>query len=237
MKLIWQSLIKLYSRENAKRQNAFKLSSRLRGNNKLSTNQISLWFVFLFCLSVTSQADALTADKNTLIKAARSQIGITLAYDSSYQSIRFPNGDVDISKGVCTDVLIRALRKQKIDLQALIHQDMQRNFARYPKRWGLRSTDKNIDHRRVPNIETFLTRQGHQLPVSNHAPDYLPGDIVTWLVNEKLPHIGIVSDRKSNRGEPLVIHNIGRGTQEENILFMFPITGHFRLAAHTTRSQ
>lgn len=164
-----------------------------------------------------------------LIAAARKQIGVTLIYDPAYTRLAFPNGDVARSKGVCTDVVIRGYRDAfAIDLQSMVNADMKRAFGRYPKRWGLKTTDRNIDHRRVPNLQIFLERSGAKLPVSGNAADWEPGDIVTSLVGGTLPHIGIVSDRRTLFGRPLVIHNIGRGTREEDVLFAHQISGHYR---------
>jgi uncharacterized protein len=164
-----------------------------------------------------------------LIAAARKQIGVTLVYDPAYTRLAFPNGDVARSKGVCTDVVIRGYRDAfAIDLQSMVNADMKRAFGRYPKRWGLKTTDRNIDHRRVPNLQIFLERSGAKLPVSGNAADWEPGDIVTSLVGGTLPHIGIVSDRRTLFGRPLVIHNIGRGTREEDVLFAHQISGHYR---------
>ena len=132
--------------------------------------------------------------------------------------------------GVCTDVVIRALRTgMKLDLQKLVHEDIKANFSSYPKNWGLKSPDKNIDHRRVPNLKTYFKRMGYALPVSKNPADYQPGDLVTCIVPPHLPHIMIVSDLTNATGQPLVIHNIGVGTQEEDRLFEFKITGHYRL--------
>ena len=171
----------------------------------------------------------LLADER-LPELARKQIGVTIEYDSSYVSLKYPGGDVPMDRGVCTDVVIRAMRLLNFDLQKEVHEDMKQNFSAYPskKNWGLKKTDKNIDHRRVPNLITFFTRKGWKKPITNDANDYLPGDIVTCTVGGNLPHIMIVSDRKSEAGTPLIIHNIGEGTQEEDLLFDFPITGHFR---------
>ena len=128
-----------------------------------------------------------------------------------------------------TGVVIRAMRAQKIDLQVLVHEDMKRAFEKYPTRWGLRRPDASIDHRRVLNLEVLMQRKGKSIPITHNPSDYRAGDWVTWRVgDDKLPHSGIVSDRQSLAGTPLIIHNIGRGTQEEDILFAFPITGHFR---------
>lgn len=164
-----------------------------------------------------------------LPELARRQIGVTVEYDSAYVGLAYPGGDVPEERGVCTDVVIRALRLLDFDLQKEVHEDMKRNFAAYPKYWGLKRPDKNIDHRRVPNLQTFFKRRGWGLPVSRDAADYKPGDLVTCLVGDSLPHIMIVSDRRNEEGIPLVIHNIGVGTEEEDCLFTFPLTGHYRV--------
>ena len=166
-----------------------------------------------------------------LVVAARAQVGVTLFYDSSYQQIAYPMGDVPMERGVCSDVVIRAFRTVGVDLQQEVHRDMKRHFSDYPKNWGLARPDRNIDHRRVPNLATWFKRQGYALPVSRDAAAYEPGDIVTWTLNGRLPHIGIVSDRRSDDGaRPLVIHNIGWGAREEDTLFAFRHLGHFRFA-------
>ena len=165
-----------------------------------------------------------------MVQAARNQIGKTLIYDPSYQSLDYPNGDLPLDRGVCTDVIIRALRAAyNYDLQKHVHEDMQRNFSKYPQNWKLIRPDKNIDHRRVPNLQTFFERQGWSLPLTRRVSDYQAGDIVTCIVPPRLPHIMIVSDRVGSRNIPLVIHNIGSGTQEEDRLFEFELTGHYRL--------
>ena len=153
-----------------------------------------------------------------------------MRYDGSYQTLEYPNGDVPLDRGVCTDVVIRAMRTAfGFDLQEHVHEDMKHHFSNYPSRWGLAAPDSNIDHRRVPNLETFFKRQGWSLPVSDRTEDYLPGDIVTCIVPPRLPHIMVVSDKKSRRNVPLIIHNIGAGTREEDRLFEFKLTGHFRI--------
>ncbi len=165
---------------------------------------------------------------NKLALDAKKQIGVTVSYDPAYRKLAFSRGDVPIETGVCTDVIVRAYRLQNIDLQQLVNHDMKTNWSAYPKHWGLKSTDKNIDHRRVPNLEVYFERHGQSLSITD-KDSFRPGDIVTWrLPNGNLPHIGIVSDNKVANGTPLIIHNIGRGTQEENILFAYPITKHFR---------
>ena len=163
-----------------------------------------------------------------LVPLARQQIGVTVDYDPSYSIIAYPGGDVPMETGVCSDVIIRALRGLGLALQKEVHEGMERNFRLYPQRWGLRRPDKNIDHRRVPNLECFFRRRGWQLPVTDNPADYQPGDIVTCLLGGSIPHIMIVSDRKDSEGNPLIIHNIGSGTQEEDGLFLFELTGHYR---------
>ncbi|MEK1907232.1 MAG: DUF1287 domain-containing protein [Pseudomonas sp.] len=163
-----------------------------------------------------------------LVSDARSQVGVTLGYDPVYRRLAYPNGDVPLNTGVCTDVLIRALRTQGLDLQKTVHEDMAAHFSSYPKNWGLKRPDSNIDHRRVPNLMTWLRRQGLAQPISQLPADYRAGDVVTWDLGRGLTHIGIVSDRQSADGVPLVLHNIGRGTREEDLLFRFTIIGHYR---------
>jgi uncharacterized protein YijF (DUF1287 family) len=149
-------------------------------------------------------------------------------YDGSYRSISYPGGDVPQNVGVCTDVVIRVYRELGIDLQRAVHEDMSGAFSVYPKRWGLSSPDPNIDHRRVPNLETFFSRNGDRLEVTDDPGDYLPGDLVTWDLGP-LPHIGIVVAIRSDDGRRYeVVHNIGRGPVVEDILFDYEIVGHFR---------
>jgi uncharacterized protein YijF (DUF1287 family) len=149
-------------------------------------------------------------------------------YDPAYFSIKYPNGDVPANKGVCTDVVIRAYRQFGIDLQQKVHEDMKAHFDLYPKIWKLKTTDRNIDHRRVPNLQVFFTRFGQKLPVTGKASDYKPGDLVTWMIGGKLPHIGIVTQRKTSGGRNQIVHNVGRGQVLEDCLFKYPITGHYR---------
>jgi len=164
-----------------------------------------------------------------LVAAAMAQTGRPVTYDGSYRRIGYPNGDVPAHIGVCTDVVIRAYRAVGIDLQQRVHEDMKAAFAAYPKTWGLTRPDSNIDHRRVPNLQTYFHRRGAEVPVSRRGADYRAGDLVTWVLPGNLPHIGIVTDRRSGDGErPLIAHNIGRGPEVEDMLFAFPITGHYR---------
>ena len=191
---------------------------------------IYLLVMALGCVGVWAQDNPATSKSDTIVEAARWQVGKTTDYDGSYVSLAYPNGDIPISKGVCTDVVIRALRKSKqMDLQKRVHDDMRKNFSKYPKNWGLKRTDKNIDHRRVPNLRRYFKRQGWSVPATKNKDDYKPGDLVTCTVAGKLPHIMIVSDRKTADGTPLIIHNIGGGAMEEARLFEFPLTGHYRI--------
>jgi uncharacterized protein len=168
-------------------------------------------------------------DPSQLVAQARSQVGVTVGYDPTYRVLAYPGGDVPKETGVCCDVVVRALRGLSIDLQKEVHEDMVANFGKYPHLWQLKAPDKNIDHRRVPNLMTFFKRRGCEVPISDRPGDYLPGDIVTCLVAGNLPHIFIVSDRKTPGGVPMGIHNIGQGAREEDVLFQFKITGHYRL--------
>jgi uncharacterized protein len=175
-------------------------------------------------------AEAQTASRALrLVAAARRQVGVTLTYDPAYSRLAFPGGDVPRAKGVCTDVLIRAYRDAlELDLQALVNADMKAAWGAYPKRWGLARPDSNIDHRRVPNLQAFLSRKGARLPLTSNPADWQAGDIFTSMIGGRLPHTGIVSDRRGAGGRPTVIHNIGQGTREEDALFAYPLTGHYR---------
>jgi len=164
-----------------------------------------------------------------VVAAARQQIGVTKEYDPAYVTISYPGGDVPVKTGVCSDVVVRALRQLDIDLQKEVHEDMQKNFNAYPQKWGLRGPDKNIDHRRVPNLMRYFERHHTALPEKlNMAETYRAGDIVTWDLGRGIVHIGIVSDKESGK-TPLIIHNIGNGVKEENILLQYQVIGHYRL--------
>lgn len=182
----------------------------------------------LFCLLMAVSHLPLWATGVSLSKAAMIQTTQTFKYDGSYQRIDYPMGDVPIDRGVCTDVIIRAYRELGTDLQKLLHEDMKKNFDQYPKIWGLKTTDTNIDHRRVPNLKVFFKRSGSMLPISRDPEDYKAGSLVTWVLPGNLPHIGIVSSFKSeDRQRPMIIHNVGQGTVLEDFLFAYPITGHY----------
>lgn len=164
-----------------------------------------------------------------LAQAAERQVGVTLAYDPAYVQLRYPGGDVPIDRGVCTDVVIRAMRKLGVDLQRLVHEDMRRHFSAYPRRWGLKRPDSNIDHRRVPNLATFLRRRGKAVTVTQRPADYRPGDIVTWRLPTGQDHIGVVSTQPVRRtARLLAVHNIGAGALCEDVLFAYQVTGHYR---------
>jgi uncharacterized protein len=168
--------------------------------------------------------------QNSLLAAsAIAQTKITTIYDPAYVRLDYPGGDVPAERGVCADVIVRAFRYAGVDLQKLLHEDMLAHFAAYPKRWGLRKPDRNIDHRRVPNLLTFFARQGKTLAITNDSDDYLAGDVVVWDLGGGLVHTGIVSaDKTLLLGHPLVVHNIGGGAQLEDVLFAWKIIGHVR---------
>jgi uncharacterized protein len=177
-----------------------------------------------------SSAQETESASSRLVKAARSQVGVTVTYNPAYVRLSYPGGDVAPEQGVCTDVIVRAYRKAlDIDLQKLVHEDMKASFDSYPRQWGLKRPDPNIDHRRVPNLQKLFARKGASLPVTSNPEDYHPGDLITQILPGELPHIAIVSDKRSADGKsPLVIHNIGSGAREEDRLFTFTITGHYR---------
>jgi hypothetical protein len=178
----------------------------------------------LLCCKISAQDDFTLKLNNAAIDLTRQNV----TYDSKYYSISYPNGDIPKDKGVCTDVIIRAYRILGIDLQKEVHEDMISNFDKYPKNWGLKSTDTNIDHRRVPNLMTFFSRHGEVKSISSNPDDYLPGDIVTWDLGGGIPHIGIVINNKSGDNKRnLIVHNIGNGQEISDCLFSFKITGHY----------
>lgn len=194
-------------------------------------------FRSILLLALLSRPALAASEPSRLTTAARDQVGVTLTYDPSYAALAFPGGDIPRDRGVCTDVVIRALRDGwEIDLQLAVNRDMNADFAAYPATWGLTRPDRNIDHRRVANLATLFTRIGAELPLTDEPTPYLPGDIVTWALPGNLAHIGIVSDRRTRDGTPLILHNIGSGAQEEDILFAYPITGHFRLSADAVKT-
>jgi uncharacterized protein YijF (DUF1287 family) len=164
-----------------------------------------------------------------LIDGATEQLGITTSYDPSYQKLEYPNGDVPVETGVCSDVIVRAFRKAGLDLQKEVHEDMKSNFSAYPTKWGLSAADANIDHRRVPNLQAYFARKGKQVATTGAAETFQPGDVVTWDLGGGVDHVGIVVNvwyKPSQRY--LIVHNIGAGAQMEDVLFAWKLTGHYR---------
>lgn len=189
------------------------------------------WLPFIALIALTAAAaSAAPVAADAFLRAVYAQEKPAIAYDWQYRKIAYPNGDVPADVGVCSDVVIRAYRGVGIDLQRLVHEDMAKHFAAYPKRWGLTHPDTNIDHRRVENLRVFFVRHGASRKITRNAADYRPGDLVTWNLREKgsLPHIGIVTGKMSPSGRPLILHNIGHGQVLEDMLFDYEITGHYR---------
>jgi uncharacterized protein YijF (DUF1287 family) len=174
--------------------------------------------------------DITSAEIKRMLESAVEQINVTKNYDPNYVVIAYPNGDVPMETGVCSDVVIRAFRKAGVDLQKEIHEDMAQSFAAYPQKWKLTKPDANIDHRRVPNLQTFFTRKGKSLPITNSGEDYKPGDVVAWDLDGKgMTHIGLVSNLYNEKTKRYsIIHNIGGGTQAEDKVFDWKIIGHYR---------
>ncbi len=210
----------------------------------------SIAFVLLF-LSIVACSGPAAADRKTaavelverppsaeihsppirqVLESAREQTRSTTGYTQNYYSIPYPNGDVPRETGACTDVVIRSFRNAGVDLQKEVHEDMAAHFSSYPAKWGLRTTDTNIDHRRVPNLQTFFERKGKALAVTRTAEDYRPGDVVSWDLDEKgTTHIGLISNMWNEKTKRyLIVHNIGGGTKAEDRLFEWKITGHYR---------
>lgn len=173
--------------------------------------------------------DNLPVNQQQMLKGAVEQTRYTRYYDASYVKINYPNGDVPKERGVCSDVVVRAMRSAGLDLQQAVHEDMEENFSEYPKLWNLKKPDTNIDHRRVANLMRFFERHNKSLPITNKRQDYKPGDIVTWSFEENRLHTGVVSHYKSeSSGNYCIIHNFGKGARVEDVLFRWPIAGHYR---------
>jgi uncharacterized protein YijF (DUF1287 family) len=178
-------------------------------------------------LAIQVKPDATPLEK--INASAIEQTTQTTSYDPAYFKLDYPNGDVPLQTGVCADVIVRAFRKADIDLQKELHEDMKRSFSKYPQKWGARRPDRNIDHRRVPNLMTWFDRQGKNLPMTKDAKDYQPGDIVAWELDNGLFHIGMVSKIKVEGADRYaVVHNIGAGARLEDVLFAWKIIGHYR---------
>jgi uncharacterized protein YijF (DUF1287 family) len=183
--------------------------------------------IFLLCINLAFSQQLLDP-----LKISDSAIELTnkmVTYDGAYYSIPYPNGDVPDGIGVCTDVVIRTYRSVGLDLQKEVHEDMKANFKLYPQLWNLKRPDKNIDHRRVPNLMKYFKRQGAEISITDNGKDYLPGDVVSWDLGGGLTHIGVVVDKKSNDNKRfMIVHNIGGGQVLEDCLFNFTINGHYR---------
>ena len=188
---------------------------------------------------VTDSSDKPAEVTNTnLVSAALDRTNHHVIYEGSYRKIDYPMGDVPENIGVCTDVVVRSYRELGLDLQQLVHEDMKADFSQYPKNWGLKRPDTNIDHRRVPNLERFFERHGQTLAITDDAKDYLPGDIVSWRLAGGLPHIGIVTDKKSAKSDNyMIVHNIGLGPKLEDVLFDYRIVGHYRYLPRAVESS
>lgn len=188
----------------------------------------STLFSLLFILGnslANGQTDFFTRLSDATCELTKQEV----VYDPAYFKINYPNGDVPSGKGVCTDVVIRAYRKLGIDLQKEVHEDMKLNFSKYPKSWGMKQPDKNIDHRRVPNLMMFFTRHGQVKPITNNPDDYLPGEIVCWNLGGGITHIGLVVNKKSSdKKRNLIVHNIGGGQVLADCLFEYKIIGHYK---------
>ncbi|WP_428231376.1 DUF1287 domain-containing protein [Flavobacterium sp.] len=199
---------------------------------------LTIIFLFISCnqkeknRSIAKKAPAIANNfAGKLSNAAITIIDPSIDYDPAYFSIKYPNGDIPENKGVCTDVVIRSYRKLGIDLQKEVHEDMIAHFSEYHnlKKWGMTKTDTNIDHRRVTNLEVFFERKGEKLAVTQDPKEYKTGEIVTWMINNKLPHIGIVTNKKSRDGKRnLIVHNVGHGQVLEDCLFEYKIVGHYK---------
>lgn len=215
-----------------KYNNAREFLARIKAWFNLTLQQAPVFLGDKISLKSNSETswDIKTIDDDfleTLVSAAISQTKESVLYDPSYYSIDYPNGDVPADRGVCTDVIIRAYRSAGIDLQEKVHEDMKNNFQLYPTNWGLSGTDTNIDHRRVPNLQTFFSRFGTELTVSSEAKDYTAGDIVVFKLPNGLSHIALVTNHYKEE-VPLLVHNIGLGPRLENILFKYEIISHYR---------
>jgi len=205
----------------------------------LFSSRHGVWVFILACLGGVcgllpaqvnpAAPETLAAKREQLVQAAFAQIGETTVYDAAYVKLDFPGGDVPMDRGVCTDVVIRALRKEGVDLQVLVHDDIAKATEAYPHDWPGPVPDANIDHRRVPNLMVFFKREGKQVPVTTVETDYLPGDFVVWRLPSGLLHVGVVTDRDApGTKRPMMVHNIGDGAQCEDVLFRFTQVGHYR---------
>jgi uncharacterized protein len=191
----------------------------------MMTKLTAILFSLLFSFQLAAQSTFYQELSTAAIELTKTRV----VYDPAYVVLKYPGGDVPANRGVCTDVIIRTYRKLGIDLQKEVHEDMKAHFSQYPKRWGLSKPDKNIDHRRVPNLMTFFGRHGEKLLVSKDPKTYKPGNIVCWDLGGGVTHIGIVIHKMSSDGKrPLIVHNIGNGQEISDCLFQYKIIGHYR---------
>lgn len=207
----------------------------VRNNNTQMNNRLkstaALWLLLITNISIGyGQSSSLNRFDfyKALADSTLTLVNHNIIYDATYTKLAYPNGDVSSDRGVCSDVVIRAYRKMGVDLQKEVHEDMKANFSLYPRLWGLKGTDRNIDHRRVPNLMTFFERKGTLLPITQNADDFVPGDIVCWRLSNGMTHIGIVVRHQTRDGRYHIVHNIGYGQVEEDCLFNFKIIGHYR---------
>lgn len=186
---------------------------------------LGAFFFFGVAGSIFAQSDFFQKLSGAAMDLTKSKV----QYDPNYYVIGYPNGDVPKNKGVCTDVIVRAYRSMGVDLQKEVHEDMRAHFSLYPKNWGLSAPDRNIDHRRVPNLMTYFSRFGETKSIAKNPDDYAPGDIVCWDLGNGVKHIGLVVEQKSNdEKRHCIVHNIGSGQVVEDCLFSFEIIGHYR---------
>lgn len=162
-----------------------------------------------------------------LAASAEERTRHAVTYDGAYQRLDYPWGDVADNIGVCTDVVVRAYRGVGVDLQQLVHLDMKRHFRLYPRVWRTKRPDPNIDHRRVRNLEIFFARHGLSIAATDNPADYRAGDIVSWRFADGRPHMGVVVNRRQH-GVPQIVHNVGGGTELDDVLFSYDIHGHYR---------
>jgi uncharacterized protein len=195
---------------------------------KQNIGALSLLILAFIGFPATAMAQTGEAYGSKIAKTAEAMAGADIQYDPAYVGLSYPFGDVAQNRGVCADVVIRAFRAVDIDFQKRVHEDMKANFSQYPTRWGLSRPDKNIDHRRVLNLEVYLRRAGAEISGGRNLAAYQPGDIVGWTLPGGLPHMGIVSTKKASDGEPLMVHHIGGRPRLDKVLFEWEMTGHYR---------
>ncbi len=194
---------------------------------KLMRAGITLYATAILAVSCLQGLAASVGDK--IAAAAAAQVGVTTQYDPSYVALTYPEGDVPMERGVCADVVVRAFRSVGVDLQVEVHKDMLYHFTEYPNYWGLKKPDRNIDHRRVPNLMKFFERKGKSLSLKNEKSGYRPGDVVAWKLSNGLYHIGIIGlEKVPKQVRYFMIHNIGQGARKEDVLKAYTIIGHYR---------